>query len=194
MDIKRARRLLANRASTRQELEQLFREALAGNQRELAFDIKDAMDERFPTVLVGSRGKQKASLGHFVAYHSRKKMGYTLRLDGRESTFLSNKGKAKLEAAIGEKVWIITGAKGKDRKTHYHCAGFFVPRAVDTIQDPDFKWKISGPLTKFKKRVPLDDLSWFHVLREKWSPRFGITSIVQPEIVKELEGLARKHT
>jgi hypothetical protein len=67
VDIKRARRLLANPASTRQELEQLFKEALAANERELAFGIKDAMDERFPVEPTGGRGHPKILLGHFVA-------------------------------------------------------------------------------------------------------------------------------
>jgi hypothetical protein len=122
-------------------------------------------------------------------------MGYKLILGRGEVIFLSNKDRAKLEAAIGGKAWIITGAKGRDRKTHYHCAGFFVPRDVDTVKDPYFKWKISGPLTKFKKRVPLDEFGWFRVLRTKQgSFAFGINPIIQPEIVKELEALARKHT
>jgi hypothetical protein len=43
LDIKRAKRLLANPASTRQELEQLSKEALAADKRELAFDIRAAI-------------------------------------------------------------------------------------------------------------------------------------------------------
>ena len=56
MDVERTRRLLANPASTRQELEQLFKEALAANERELAFDIKDVIDEKFPSVSPAGRG------------------------------------------------------------------------------------------------------------------------------------------
>jgi hypothetical protein len=128
---------------------------------------------------------------HFVAYHSTERMGYRLVLDRREVTFLSNKDLSKLEAAIGGKVWIITGAKGRDRKIHYHCVGFFVPRVVHAGEDSDFRWCIRGPLTKLKKRVLLDAFPWFHVLRAKQgSFAFGITRIVQPEIVTELEAMA----
>ncbi len=56
MDVERTRRLLANPASTRRELEQLFKEALAANERELAFDIKDVLDERFLSVSRAGRG------------------------------------------------------------------------------------------------------------------------------------------
>src|SRR5437773_8507366 len=97
VDIKRARRLLANRASTRQELEQLFKEALAANERELAIDIKDAIDERFRGEHSGGRGHPKVLLSHFVAYHSEKTMGYALTLDRRKVTFVSNKGQAILK-------------------------------------------------------------------------------------------------
>ena len=56
MDVERTRKLLANPASTRQELEQLLKQALAANQRELAFDIKDAIEERFPVAAAVNRG------------------------------------------------------------------------------------------------------------------------------------------
>jgi hypothetical protein len=56
MDTERTRRLLANPASTQQELEQLVKEALAANERELAFDIRDVIDERFPTAQPSVRG------------------------------------------------------------------------------------------------------------------------------------------
>ncbi len=56
MDVERTRRLLANPASTRAELEQLRREALAANERELAFDISDVIDEKFPNASSSGRG------------------------------------------------------------------------------------------------------------------------------------------
>ena len=56
MNTERSRRLLANPASTREELEQLLKEALAANERELTFDIRDVIDERFPTVEPSARG------------------------------------------------------------------------------------------------------------------------------------------
>jgi hypothetical protein len=56
MDIERTRKLLSNRASTRQELEQLLKQALAANVRELAFDIRDVIDERFPNSSTSSSG------------------------------------------------------------------------------------------------------------------------------------------
>lgn len=55
MDVERTRRLLVNPASTRAELEQLLKEALAANERELAFDIRDVIDERFPSAPVSGR-------------------------------------------------------------------------------------------------------------------------------------------
>jgi hypothetical protein len=196
MDVKRARKLVANLASTRQELEQLVKEALAANERELAFDINDAIDNRFPSVSASVGSHPKAQTGHFVAYHSKARMGYSLILGRRDVIFLSKKDRAKLEAAIGGKAWIITGATGGDRKIHYHGAGFFVPHCVKAAPPgSEFRWQISGPLTKFKPRVLLDDLPWFHVLRAKQgSFAFGINPIIQPEIVKELEALAKKHT
>lgn len=56
MDVERTRRLLANPASTQTELEQLFKEALAANERELAFDIRDVIDEKFPSAASTGRG------------------------------------------------------------------------------------------------------------------------------------------
>jgi hypothetical protein len=48
MNVERARRLLSNLKCSRQELESLLKEAIAANERELAYDIKDVIEERFP--------------------------------------------------------------------------------------------------------------------------------------------------
>lgn len=48
MDVERARRLLSNPKCSRQELDALLKEAIAANERELAYDIKDLIEERFP--------------------------------------------------------------------------------------------------------------------------------------------------
>ena len=50
MDIERVRRLISNPKCTRQELESLRKEALAAQEREVAYEIQDVLDERFPVV------------------------------------------------------------------------------------------------------------------------------------------------
>lgn len=56
MDANRTRRLLAHPASTRDELEQLLKQALAENERELAAEIRDVIDERFTDFSVARHG------------------------------------------------------------------------------------------------------------------------------------------
>src|SRR5713226_1639261 len=48
MDIERIRKVISNPKCTRPELEQMLKSALAGNEREIAYEIRDILDERFP--------------------------------------------------------------------------------------------------------------------------------------------------
>jgi hypothetical protein len=50
--------LLANPASTKAELEILLRESLAANEREVAYDIRDAIEERFTSHASGRGPKE----------------------------------------------------------------------------------------------------------------------------------------
>ena len=54
MDIERTRRLLANPASTRDELRLLLQEARAAREIDLEDEIQDVIDERFPEYLAPS--------------------------------------------------------------------------------------------------------------------------------------------
>lgn len=47
MDTELIRKRISNPACTRQELEQMLKDALSDNERELAYEIKDVLDERF---------------------------------------------------------------------------------------------------------------------------------------------------
>ncbi len=78
MDIERTKRLLANPASTRQELEQLLKQAITENERELAFDIKDVIDEKFPSVSAAGRGATEtiATFRSLVKHFPTAKEGY----------------------------------------------------------------------------------------------------------------------
>lgn len=50
MDVERTRRLISNPKCSRVELESLLKEAIAANEREIAYEIRDVIEERFSAV------------------------------------------------------------------------------------------------------------------------------------------------
>jgi len=63
MDVERVRRLLSNQKCLRGELEGLLKEAIAANERELAYEIRDVIEERFPPL--ARRGGPAETVGRY---------------------------------------------------------------------------------------------------------------------------------
>ena len=80
----------------------------------------------------------------YVAYHSTEGMGYELKVSEEGAGFLSNKGLLHLENAVGQKVWMITGTKGKNKRKDYYLVGYYIPSEVKKSTSPDFDWWIGG--------------------------------------------------
>lgn len=130
---------------------------------------------------------------NYIAYHSTEGMGYELEVS-EGANFLSNKRLVDLENAVGQKIWMITGTKGQNKRKDYYLVGYYIPSEVTESTSPDFKWEIGGEEAHWlKSPIYLNDFDWFPVLfKYQGSFAFGITEIRQPEVVKALEKLAKK--
>lgn len=130
----------------------------------------------------------------YVAYHSTEGMGYPLEVSGEGAGFLSNKGLRYLKNVVGQKVWMITGTKGKNKRKDYYLVGFYIPSVVMESTNPDFDWWIGGEeVHRAEPPIYLNDYEWFPaLLRSQGCFAFGITEIRQPEIVKALEQLIKE--
>lgn len=130
----------------------------------------------------------------FVVYHSTERMGYKLMPSLKGAGFLSNKGLSFLKRVLGEKVWMITGTKGADRKNRYHLVGYYIADEVTDSDNPAFDYYVSGKEVRWlKKPVELNEFDWFWVLfKSQGSFAFGLSQIKDKDTVTALEKLMRK--
>jgi hypothetical protein len=122
----------------------------------------------------------------YVAYHSEAVMGRAFVPQDSRFTFLSNKPVAVLRRAIGQRVWVVSGASA-GRRTEYRLVGFYFP---DDVRATSEAVKISGWGTAFSPAPTVTNQPWFvEMRREQANFSLGFSPLRSEYVIQELDRL-----
>ncbi len=124
-------------------------------------------------------------MNEYLAYHNPETMGFRAA-ELKEHAVLTKK---EVPRIIGDRVWLVTG-EAKPRK--YFLCGYFIVNRIETIDDPNFRKRISGTIGKFIRPIRrLDQEEWFADFKHS-NGNFGLgfQPINEVRFIKGLEKVA----
>jgi len=122
-------------------------------------------------------------MSHYIAYHSTERMGYEYKPKGEFSHY-SGKPLSFLQSAIGGRIWVIAGKRGKKR-TEYSLAATYLATEVVPV---DSEFLIRGESGLYFKPAPqVSEEAWFKELfREQNQFSYGFSQIRSDQVINAL--------
>ncbi len=128
-------------------------------------------------------------MNHFVLYHNPDTMGYDAEIIG-----FSGVTAKPVEAALGHRVWIVTG-RGELKRSYTLVMTFVVDSVGASDHFPGMNHVSASTGTAFRPEVSLDFVPWFKdFLRSMGNFGLGFQRITDLRYVEGLEQLVHSRT